>query len=759
MKRNLNSLEILSPAGDMESLKSAVSAGANAIYAGGSSFSARARAVNFSNEEIIDAIDYCHLRNVKLYIAVNTLIKDQEMKDVLEYASFLYENGVDALIVQDIGLIDLLRKNNIDMDLHFSTQSTITTDHDILRLKDLDISRIVLPREMNIKQIHKLKENTSLELEAFIHGSLCVCYSGKCLFSSLNGGRSGNRGSCAQICRKPYEMYIDGKKIIRDDKYLMSPKDLMTVEYLDEIIKSGVTSFKIEGRMKNKEYIYAVTKIYREILDEIIENGKASYENINIAKKNLRKVFNRDFTKGYILSSKGASIINTIFQKPIGEKIAKVIKYNKKEKRLYLKLYSDIVKGDGLSIGEKIGRIIKLDGRIVDFAKKGEKIKLDFVKNIEKNEIVYRTYDERFNIKINKGIANEKKRKIKAIVRAKKSENFTLQFISDEYKSDEIVSDEKVEIKRKRTLTKSDIIKHISKTGDTSFIVSDFDMDVEDDIFFPISIINSMRREASKSLEENIINSYRRKKIDIKTNFIKNITSSNNRKIKIFLKQNNPENIDETLKYLDKDDVLIVNDIETYKNLDFSRENTYLYLDILIDYKNFDSNYERAKKVDGRVITSSYSFSYLFENAIISPLMNAYNSFTHNYYNKRNMTMISYESSFEEKDEYYYIDDKEKVILPVYSYPEYMITEFCPHKDELGKCKYNYNCHLPMTVFENKERDRFHFKRFSNCKVIIYSENAHKIDKDYYKKMLSQGFTNIFIELNDENPKEILNWR
>lgn len=761
MQKNNQNIELLSPVGDFSSLKAAINAGADSCYLGGRVFSARARANNFEDEEMVRAIDYAHTRGVRIYVAVNTLIKDSEMIKCLEYCQFLSENGVDALIVQDIGLISLIRKSNLTLPLHLSTQSTITTHYDIEKLKDLNISRIVLPREMNIKEISFLNKNTSLELEAFIHGSICVCYSGKCLFSSLNGGRSGNRGSCAQICRKPYDMYLRGEKLTQKGNYLISPKDLSTVENLDKILDAGVTSLKIEGRMKNKSYIYITTKVYREIIDEILKYGKASDNSIKDAKNILKKVFNRDFTKGYILSDRGAKIINPIFQKPLGENIGKVIKYDKKEKRLYLKLKEDIFKGDGLSIGEKVGRIIKLDGTITDYAKGGDVIKLDFIKNIDSETIIYRTYDEKLNEKIKNGIKNDRKLKINVRVTAKIGEKFSLEYYINDYTSEIIYSKQNIEKSKKIPLAKSTIIDHISRIGDTDFEIENIIIDMDDNIFFPISVINEIRRDAVSNLKKNIVDSYKRKKIEISfDNFNDTINISKNKKIKNFIKINSLKNIKENLEKIKESDVLIVKDISIYEKLKDNFKNLYLNIDPLIDYNNFEKNLEKAKKASGKIVTASYSFAHLFNNAIISPLMNSYNSFTHNYYNKTgNMTIISYENAFVEKDDYRYIKNKDMLILPVYGYPEYMVTEFCPHKDDDGRCRYNYDCRLFYTIFENREKDRLLFEKFSSCKVIIYPEKPHKIDENYYKKMIDHGFTNIFIELRNESLKDVLFWR
>jgi len=253
-------IELLAPAGSYESFQASIEAGADAVYLGGRLFGARAYAANFSDEELLAAIDYARLRNIRLYLTVNTLIKENEMDDLYEALLPLYERGLEAVIVQDLGAVSFIRRNFPDLRIHASTQMSITDTPAIQFLSDSGVSRVVLARELSLAEIHRIRRETDMEIECFVHGAMCYCYSGRCLFSSMLGGRSGNRGRCAQPCRLPYK--LKGRQ-----GYYLSLKDMNTLPILPELIESGITSLKIEGRMKKPEYTKGVTAMYRKYID------------------------------------------------------------------------------------------------------------------------------------------------------------------------------------------------------------------------------------------------------------------------------------------------------------------------------------------------------------------------------------------------------------------------------------------------------------------------------------------------------------
>lgn len=298
-------IELLAPAGDLETLKCAIENGANAVYIGGKSFSARKNAKNFSDNEIAEAVKFAHLRNAKVYVTLNTLISNDELEKAFEFIKFCYEADVDALIVQDLAIVSICKEYFPDFEIHSSTQMTITSENGVKMMEKLGFSRVVLAREMSKDEIQKVAESTELEIETFIHGALCVCYSGQCLFSSIIGSRSGNRGDCAQPCRLPYTVYdCDGKKAFSNPKYVLSLKDYNLIDRIDKLSNIGVKSLKIEGRMKSKEYVSVVCDVYNK---KICESELSKFDYFK-----LENIFSRSgFTTAYFDEKIGPLMINS----------------------------------------------------------------------------------------------------------------------------------------------------------------------------------------------------------------------------------------------------------------------------------------------------------------------------------------------------------------------------------------------------------------------------------------------------------------
>ena len=305
--------ELLAPAGSFASLKAAVAAGADAVYMGGARFGARAYAQNADQDEMIAAIEYAHLHGCRLYMTVNTLFKENELGELYEYLLPYYKAGLDGVIVQDLGALSFIREHFPGIELHASTQMTITSVYGAKELKRLGCCRVVPAREVSLEEIRRIYDETGMDIETFVHGALCYCYSGQCLMSSLIGGRSGNRGRCAQPCRLPYRVYEQEKGTAvnkEDQKCVLSMKDLCTLDILPQILEAGVFSLKIEGRMKSPRYTAGVVRIYRKYLDRYLEYGSEGYYVEPEDKKELLDLFDRGgFTSGYYTRHNGRDMI------------------------------------------------------------------------------------------------------------------------------------------------------------------------------------------------------------------------------------------------------------------------------------------------------------------------------------------------------------------------------------------------------------------------------------------------------------------
>lgn len=316
-KQKQHKFELLAPAGSFEIFKAVIAAGADAVYVGGSMFGARAYADNFSTDELLMAIDYAHLYGRKIYLTVNTLLKNSEIKQLYDYLLPYYERGLDAVLVQDLGVFQFIKDNFPGLPIHTSTQMTVTSAEDAEFLKSLGAERIVLARELSLSEMRQIHDKTSMELEAFVHGAHCYSYSGQCLFSSILGGRSGNRGRCAQPCRLPYT--LSDKSQTLHESYVLSLKDLCGISDLNKLYNAGVYSLKIEGRMKQLAYAAGVVSVYRKYIDKFLEHPDAGYQISENDKKTLFHLGNRcGFTNGYYHQKPGKDMVT--FEKPSYEK-------------------------------------------------------------------------------------------------------------------------------------------------------------------------------------------------------------------------------------------------------------------------------------------------------------------------------------------------------------------------------------------------------------------------------------------------------
>ncbi len=392
-------MELLAPAGNYECLEIAIKNGCDAVYLGLNEFGARAYAKNFTIEDLKKAIKFAHLRNVKIYITMNTIIFDEEIATAFNLIDELALIGVDGIIIQDITLINYIKTKYTKLEAHASTQCGIDSINAVLFFEDLKTNRVVLAREVEVKDILKIKKATSMEIEVFVHGALCVSYSGNCLMSGLIGYRSGNRGRCVGSCRKTFTLLDNKDNIYLKDLYLLSMKDLNAIDQIDSL--SFIDSLKIEGRMKEATYVANVVKSYRDVIDKKTTPAKANY--------NLSKTFNRTFTKGYLLNEDRKNVVNINRPNHHGYEIGKIIAKNK---QLYtIKLTDTLNQNDQIRINDISIPVVKMYDNKKNYIKSSNTIcYLEFSENASINDIVYKTNDVLFNEELNKTIKKEYKK-------------------------------------------------------------------------------------------------------------------------------------------------------------------------------------------------------------------------------------------------------------------------------------------------------------------------------------------------------------
>lgn len=542
--------ELLAPAGSMESLKAAVHAGADAVYMGGQRFGARAYAENPDQDHLKEAIDYCHLHGSAFYLTVNTLLKEQEMSELYEYLAPLYEHGLDAAIVQDLGVLSFIREQFPDLPIHASTQMTVTGADGVEFLKNLGVTRVVTARELSLEEIKEIYTKTGMEIESFVHGALCYCYSGQCLFSSLIGGRSGNRGRCAQPCRLPYELY-QKEQIVKNKEgmYLLSPKDMCALELLPEILKSGVYSLKIEGRMKKPEYTAGVVRIYRKYLDICLREKKdRSFLVSEEDKKELMDLYNRGgFNQGYYKMHNGKSMM--AFKRPNhnGTEAAEVIAV--KRDGVELKAAEDLFKGDVLE-AFSASDPKKTETTLGQERKKKEhfSIKLPACVKVQKGYKFYRTKNKKLLDEISETyLYGNYQEKINGRLKILKNQPVILELNRKEWNV--CVEAEPPLKAEKQPLTEEKVRKQMQKTGNTSFSFENLSIDLDEDTFLPVYALNELRREGMEQLKQTILSTYRREKKDhIKKESYKFYTENQNKKVSLFIELSDRKALKDLLK-------------------------------------------------------------------------------------------------------------------------------------------------------------------------------------------------------------------
>ena len=607
-------VELLSPVGDMECLKAAVQNGADAVYFGGLGFNARAGASNFDKDAIREAIRYAKLRNVKINFTLNTLLKNDEFEEAAELAKYVYEEGADAIIVQDLGLAKYLIKNFPDMEIHGSTQMSIHNLSGVKELEALGFNRVVLSRELSMHDIEYICQNSDIEIEVFVHGALCVSYSGQCLMSSIIGGRSGNRGKCAQACRLPYELYKesketkikdlkdlsseDGKDELIDKGYLLSPKDLCGLKYIPQLLKAGVKSFKIEGRLKPPEYVATVTKIYRKYIDLAMTTEPYVIDDKDITE--LLQVFNRGgFSEGNFNNEPNTSYVYTEKPNNMGICVGNVKRFNKNKGLITLKTNIPLKIGDNISTELEnhkytISELMNEKEENIKEANPGDTIIIGRMKgNINSGDKIFKLSSVTKNKHIKEQINKENvKIPLIANVEVKKNKPISMRVVSRDTEDGayfSMISEVKSEIEPidaiSNPISEERIYEQINKTTDTQFWFAQINIDMDKDLYIPkISAINALRRKCLEELERKAIRRFTRREDE------------------------HDENVDAKINEL-----LNVENNKTYEDAKFRTrfENNVKHVEsrkycLLLNELNLEYNYEDLGKVDNIYVPIKY---------------------------------------------------------------------------------------------------------------------------------------------------------
>ena len=499
-RKKRREVEILAPAGTYEAFEAAIRSGADAVYAGGNLFGARAYAGNFDEETLIRAIREAHLYGRKLYLTVNTLIKEREMKERLySFLKPFYENGLDAVLVQDLGALAFIREQFPDLAIHASTQMSVAGALGAGFLKQYGVERVVPARELSLAEIRKMKEETGLEIECFVQGALCYSYSGQCLFSSMLGGRSGNRGQCAQPCRLKYQ--AEGQK---KPSCILSLKDIMALEDLPDLIEAGVDSFKIEGRMKKPEYVSETVRVYRKYTDLYLKKGRAGYQVSEEDKQRLMDLYNRGGScRGYYHVQNGPEMLTPDRSNHAGIHSACVER--QKGRSLLAKALVPLQKGDVLEISPKenvtLGQDVKKGGQFQLLVAKGTTVRPRTILARVRNERLIQEIQERIR-------TAEVRRPVQAKAMFCMDEPSKLILKSGSFSVR--VEGSSPQAAKKQAVDRARVERQLRKMGNTPFQIESLEMEMEDGIFIPMQVVNELRRTAAERLEEEILKQYKR---------------------------------------------------------------------------------------------------------------------------------------------------------------------------------------------------------------------------------------------------------
>lgn len=728
----MKKVELLCPAGNKRMLEMAIHNGADAVYLSGIKFGARKFANNFNNEELIEAINFAHLYGVKVYVTINTLIKDNEVDEFLKYVEFLHKSNVDAVLVQDLGMMTLIRKIYPNLEVHASTQFHNHNIEDLKFLKELGVKRAVLARELSLNEIKSL--NIDIEKEVFVHGALCICYSGQCLMSSIIMNRSGNRGECAGMCRLPYKLTEDDKEIETDGQYLLSTKEFCTIKNLKEILEANIDSLKIEGRMKSPEYVGFLTRLYRKAIDDYYQNKEIIIKNEDIEK--LKLLFNREFTKGFLLND-NENLMNHITPNHLGVEIGDVLNVNKD--KIKIKLKKEIHQGDAIRFknndkGMYLNFIYNERGKLINSACKDEIVYFDNKINLKEKDIVLKTIDSLLLEEIN----NYPNKKIPISIAAHIKLNEPIKIEFNDGINNVTVLGNNPDLAKNQSVTEEIILEKLSKLGNSIYTLEDIKLNVEKDIFVPIKEINKLRREA--------INKLNNARIKPKVEFIKKECNFTSKQTKI----TNTINI-----LIDNEEDYIF--LNNNKKIAFYTEDKTLYN----KYKKNNNIYLRLPRV------TNNKMDYHEENLLITDIgsINKYkanndlyvdiysnitNRYTVKFYKDLGIKKIGLSPELTTKETIELVNNykntfKEQANIEVFAYGkiELMILKHCILNDNVNKSKKCEICKKNKNYFLKDRNNEKYPIITKNCKNIL----LHYKTLNKFKEYQNSEITNYYVSL------------
>lgn len=753
--QNIDKIELLAPAGSYESMLAAVANGANAVYLGGNAFSARALATNFTNEEIIKTVKHCHLFNVKVYVTVNTLYSDDQFIELIEYIDFLYYNQVDAVIVQDIGLLEVVKNRYVDFEVHMSTQTSIYNIEGVNYFKNQGVSRVVLARENTLNEIKDICQKTDLDIEVFVHGALCMSYSGQCLFSSLIAKRSGNKGSCGQPCRLKYHLIKNNTLITDNASFLLSPKDLCTIDHIKELIEAGVTSFKIEGRMKRPEYVASVVRQYRKAIDSYFEKSSINNES---SVNEMMTMFNRGFTSGHIFDDN--HILSKDFPGHRGVKVGSVIGHNENKNTISIKLEKKLRQNDRILFKKTNATrtITKLysKGNLVNHANAGDIVSIEMNDFIEMNDEVMIIYNyELINLLKKTYINNDIKTKVDCNVQIDVNKNYIQLELICGIHTIFLNSTISIEKATKSPITKERIQQQLSKLGDTPYIMNNCVVKIEDGYIFSIKELNQIRRDAIVLLNDKRLNLYNR----VKINPVVNLNNKEHILSRKIVKVLNIEQYKQAITYNDFEIFIsIEDDLETAYQYAIKNNSSFnVYTTFLTSSHTIESLiHSKVYKFINTIMVADYRAFNEFKDKkiILDRHFNLYNSYSLKHFRDYDCVMSIECTSKHLKN----LNTANNVYVYVYGNIEVMHLKHCIISEHYfgkkiigcNKCKDGNFC------LSDRTKSKFDIIPDSSCNNIIYHDRPIVIE-DYQKLNCDGIIINLTIE-NSKQIKEILNF-